>query len=226
MKKHVKISASLMCDSFRHLEKSLHEMEEAGIDLIHVDVMDGTFVPNFTLGPDIIRAVKEMTSIPIDVHLMSLTPERHLDSFLSCGIEYFSIHAETCYPLTRSIQYIHDAGVKAGIALSPATSATTLDQILTITDFVMLMTVEPGYSGQKLVPFALDKIAVVKEMVVRQNPHCEIMADGNVSFEIAPQMVLAGADILVAGTSSVFKSGMTITEGTDKLRKAICSNRG
>jgi ribulose-phosphate 3-epimerase len=215
-----------MCDSFRHLEKSLHEMEEAGIDLIHVDVMDGTFVPNFTLGPDIIRAVKGMTTIPIDVHLMSLTPERHLDTFLSCGIDYFSIHAETCYPLTRSIQLIHDAGAKAGVALSPATSATMLDHLLPVTDFVMLMTVEPGYSGQKLVPFALDKISIVKEMVVRQNPHCEIMVDGNVSFEYAPQMVAAGADILVAGSSSVFKDGLTITQGTEKLRKAICSNRG
>jgi ribulose-phosphate 3-epimerase len=215
-----------MCDSFRHLEKSLHEMEESGIDLIHVDVMDGTFVPNFTLGPDIIRAVKEMTKIPIDVHLMSLTPERHLDTFLSCGIDYFSIHAETCYPLTRSIQIIHDAGAKAGVALSPATSATMLDHLLPVTDFIMLMTVEPGYSGQKLVPFALDKISIVKEMVVRQNPHCEIMVDGNVSFEYAPQMVAAGADILVAGSSSVFKDGLTITQGTEKLRKAICSNRG
>lgn len=201
-------------------------MEEAGIDLIHVDVMDGTFVPNFTLGPDIIRAVKGMTTIPIDVHLMSLTPERHLDTFLSCGIDYFSIHAETCYPLTRSIQLIHDAGAKAGVALSPATSATMLDHLLPVTDFVMLMTVEPGYSGQKLVPFALDKISIVKEMVVRQNPHCEIMVDGNVSFEYAPQMVAAGADILVAGSSSVFKDGLTITQGTEKLRKAICSNRG
>jgi ribulose-phosphate 3-epimerase len=226
MIKRIKISASLMCDSFRHLEKSLHEMEEAGIDLIHVDVMDGTFVPNFTLGPDIIRAVKGMTTIPIDVHLMSLTPERHLDTFLSCGIDYFSIHAETCYPLTRSIQLIHDAGAKAGVALSPATSATMLDHLLPVTDFVMLMTVEPGYSGQKLVPFALDKISIVKEMVVRQNPHCEIMVDGNVSFEYAPQMVAAGADILVAGSSSVFKDGLTITQGTEKLRKAICSNRG
>jgi ribulose-phosphate 3-epimerase len=226
MIKRIKISASLMCDSFRHLEKSLHEMEESGIDLIHVDVMDGTFVPNFTLGPDIIRAVKEMTKIPIDVHLMSLTPERHLDTFLSCGIDYFSIHAETCYPLTRSIQIIHDAGAKAGVALSPATSATMLDHLLPVTDFIMLMTVEPGYSGQKLVPFALDKISIVKEMVVRQNPHCEIMVDGNVSFEYAPQMVAAGADILVAGSSSVFKDGLTITQGTEKLRKAICSNRG
>jgi ribulose-phosphate 3-epimerase len=170
--------------------------------------------------------VKEMTKIPIDVHLMSLTPERHLDTFLSCGIDYFSIHAETCYPLTRSIQIIHDAGAKAGVALSPATSATMLDHLLPVTDFIMLMTVEPGYSGQKLVPFALDKISIVKEMVVRQNPHCEIMVDGNVSFEYAPQMVAAGADILVAGSSSVFKDGLTITQGTEKLRKAICSNRG
>jgi len=109
-RKNIRIAASLMCDSFTHLEANLREMEEAGVDLIHVDVMDGTFVPNFTLGPAIIHAVKKMTSLPIDVHLMAVTPERHLDTFLSCGIQYFSIHQEACLPLTRSIQYIKDAG--------------------------------------------------------------------------------------------------------------------
>ena len=221
MRRHIKISASLMCDSFRHLEASLKAMEEGGVDLIHIDVMDGTFVPNFTLGPDITRAVKEMTSIPIDVHLMSVTPERHLDTFLACGITYFPIHQETCWPLTRSIMRIKEAGVKAGVALSPATPISTLAHILPLLDFAMLMTVEPGYAGQKLVPFALEKIAAMRAMADRLHPTLEIEADGNVSFEYAPQMVTSGADILVAGSSSVFKRGMKIQEGTRTLRE-VC----
>ena len=223
MTRRVKIAASLMCDAFRHLEASLREMEEGGVDLIHVDVMDGAFVPNFTLGPDITRAVKGMTSIPIDVHLMSVSPERHLDTFLACGLEYFSIHQETCWPLTRSIMRIKEAGVKAGVALSPATPVSTLEQLLPELDFVLLMTVEPGYAGQKLLPFAFQKIAAMRAMADRLNPALEIEADGNVSFEYAPKMVDAGADMLVAGSSSVFKKGLTVQQGARQLRQ-VCES--
>ena len=219
----MKISASLMCDSFRHLEASLKEMESAGVDLVHVDVMDGTFVPNFTLGPNIIEAVKGMTSIPVDVHLMSVTPEKHLDTFisrLSPGTDYFSIHQEACWPLTRSVLRIKESGVKAGVALNPATSVSTLEHILPLLDFVLLMTVEPGFSGQKLVPYAIDKIASMKKLVAKVHPGVEIEVDGNVSFEHAPKMVKNGANILVGGSSSVFKKGLSIREGCAQLRKA------
>jgi ribulose-phosphate 3-epimerase len=219
----VKISASLMCDSFRHLEASLKEMESAGVDLVHVDVMDGTFVPNFTLGPNIIKAVKGMTAIPVDVHLMSVTPEKHLDTFireLSPKTDYFSIHQEACWPLTRSILHTKESGVKAGVALNPATSVSTLEHILPLLDFVLLMTVEPGFAGQKLVPYAFEKIAAMKKLVAKVHPGVEIEVDGNVSFEHAAKMVRNGANILVGGSSSVFKKGLSIRKGCAQLRKA------
>jgi len=216
----IKIAASLMCDSFRHLEKSLNEMEQIGVDLVHVDVMDGLFVPNFTLGPDFIRAVKQMTSIPVDVHLMAMMPERHLDTFLSCGVGYFSVHQEACYALTRTVLQIKEAGVKAGVALSPSTPVACLEHLLPMIDFVLLMTVEPGYAGQALVPCAFEKIAALRAMACRLNPSLAIEVDGNVSFEHAPRMVATGAEILVAGTSSLFTQGMTIAEGYRKLIEA------
>jgi len=218
--RRIKVSASLMCDSFRHLEVSLKEMERCGVDLIHVDIMDGTFVPNFTLGPDIIRAVRQMTTIPIDLHLMSVTPERHLETFLSCGLEHFSIHQEACWPLFRSILRIKEAGVKAGVALNPATPVASLEHLLPLLDFVLLMTVEPGYAGQKLVSFAFEKIGAMRALAGKLKPTLEIEVDGNVSFEHAPRMVAQGADILVAGTSSLFKPGLTIEQAYAKLLAA------
>jgi ribulose-phosphate 3-epimerase len=219
----MKISASIMCDSFRHLETSLMEMEAAGVDLIHIDVMDGTFVPNFTLGPDFVRAIKEMTRIPVDVHLMSVTPEKHLDTFLrlmTSETDYFSIHQESCWPLTRSLLTIKSAGVKAGVALNPSTSVNTLEHILPIMDFAALMTVEPGFAGQTLVPYAFEKIHAMRKLADTIKSELEIEVDGNVSFEFAPRMVANGANILVGGTSSVFKPGMSIREACDKLRIA------
>ncbi len=217
----VKIAASLMCDSFRHLEQSLREMREAGVDLIHVDIMDGSFVPNFTLGPDVVRAVKDMSSLPIDVHLMAVNPERHLDTFLKHlvpGRDYFSIHQEACVPLTRSVLEIRESGVKAGVALNPSTPVSTLEHILPIVDFVCLMTVEPGFAGQTLVPYAFEKIEAMKSLAASCNPLVEIEADGNVSFEHAPKMVERGVNMLVGGSSSVFRRGGTLQENCSRLR--------
>jgi ribulose-phosphate 3-epimerase len=221
-----KIAASLMCDSFRHLEQSLKEMETAGIDLIHVDVMDGTFVPNFTLGPDIVRAVREMSTLPIDVHLMAMNPERHLDTFLAHlvpGRDYFSIHQEACYPLTRSIMRIKESGVKAGVALNPSTSVSVLEHIIGTLDFVLLMTVEPGFAGQELVPYAFEKIRAAKSLADRYNPLLEIEADGNVSFEHAPKMVECGVNLLVGGTSSVFGRGAGLRDNCSRLKELLDS---
>ncbi len=217
----VKLSASLMCVSFRHLEATLKEMADSGIDMVHVDVMDGTFVPNFTLGPDVIRGVKEMSSLPIDVHLMSVTPERHLSTFLDCDIDYFSLHHETCLPISRSILQIKGHGVKAGVALSPATPILALEHILPVLDFVVLMMVEPGYAGQELLPFAFDKIAGMKAMAQRLNPGIEIEVDGNVSLEYAPRMIAAGATTLVVGSSAVFRKDLTIAAACKRLRSTL-----
>lgn len=221
-----KVSASLMCAPLLTLGAAVEEIESAGIDMIHVDVMDGSFVPNFTLGPDVIRALRRSTSLPVDVHLMAVSPERHLDTFLDCGIQYFSFHYEACRPLVRSLEYIKQAGVHASVAINPATPVNTLECVLPLLDFVLLMTVEPGYAGQPLVPFAFEKIADLKNLITRLNVNVEIEVDGNVSFEHAPAMVAAGADILVGGSSSIFQPGMTITEGYNRLICACAASKG
>ncbi len=222
--RRLKISASIMCDPFRNLESSLVEMADASIDLVHVDIMDGTFVPNFTLGPDFIRAIKGMSAIPVDVHLMAITPEKHLDTFvgiLEAEKDYLSIHQEACLPLARSVLRIKDAGIKAGVALNPATSVGMLESILPIADFVVLMMVEPGFAGQSIVPAAMDKIPAMRRMSGELRPDLEIEVDGNVSFENAREMAEHGADMLVAGTSSIFRPGMGIAEGTRQLKELL-----
>lgn len=213
------VSASLMCSDFRYLEEELKDMEDSGVDYIHFDIMDGLFVPNYTLGPCLIEAVKNMCSLPIDAHLMIEKPERHVELFADCGCDLISIHQETCVHLHRTIEEIKKQGIKAGVALNPATSLTTLEDILPELDFVLIMTVEPGFARQKLVPYTIEKIARFKKMMENRGLQIPIEVDGNVSFENAPKMVSAGASILVAGTSSIYSKESDIASGVQRLKQ-------
>lgn len=212
------VSASLMCSDFRCLERELKEMEKCGVDYIHFDIMDGFFVPNYTLGSGLIRAVKNMCNLPIDVHLMIEKPERYIELFADCGCDLISIHQEACVPLHRTIEKIKELGIKAGIALSPATSLTNLEEIMSELDFVLIMTVEPGFAGQKMIPYTLEKIAKLKKMIDNRGLETLIEVDGNVSFENAPKMVKAGASILVAGSSSIYSKESDIASGVQRLK--------
>lgn len=217
-----KISPSIMCAPFFELSKCIKEFEDNGIDLIHVDIMDGDFVQNYTLGTDFIKALKSATSIPLDIHLMINNPESKLDWFEFGENDYVSIHYESTPHLHKAITTIKSKGAKAMVAINPATPINVLESVLDDIDGVLIMTVNPGFAGQKLVASTLRKIKNLREYLDENGyEHIEIEVDGNVSFENAKFMNEAGANIFVAGTSSVFSKNALVSENVDKLRKII-----
>ncbi len=218
-----KIAPSMMCANFRNLEEDIRAMERAGCEYLHFDIMDGQFVPNFTLGPDFMRVVREMTAIPFDIHLMVMRPEEHLHRFGILPGDYVSFHTEACFHVQRTLETIRSQyGAKAMLAMNPATPLSVLDYCLDSLDAVLLMTVNPGYAGQKFIPATLGKIAQLRDRLQQEGfSDVEIEVDGNVSFENALKMHDAGADIYVGGSSSVFLKGATIEERTMQLRACI-----
>ena len=216
------ISPSIMCADFFELEKTVRAFEETGIEYIHVDVMDGAFVPNFTLGTDFIKKLKANTTIPLDIHLMIEGPEQKLDWFEFGEGDYVSIHAEATKHLQRALAAIRARGAKPMVAINPTTPLSAIEEVLPDIDAVLVMTVNPGFAGQKLIPATLNKIRRLREMLdARGYGDVEIEVDGNVSIENAKLMRAAGADIFVAGTSSVFVKEQALKTGIQNLRAAI-----
>ncbi|MFC5402060.1 ribulose-phosphate 3-epimerase [Cohnella soli] len=217
-----KISPSMMCVDFRRLEESVRALERAGVEYLHFDIMDGHFVPNFTLGPDFIRSVREMTDIPFDYHLMVERPEMLLPVFDIREGDIVSVHQEASVHLQRTLQQIRELGAKPSVALNPATPIYAIDEVMDDIDLVLVMTVNPGFAGQKLVPSTIRKISGLKERLLAGGyADVEIEVDGNVSWENAVKMRQAGADIFVAGTSSVFRKGEDIEPLITKFRTCI-----
>lgn len=215
-----KISPSIMCVDFFELDKCIKDFEKNGIDLIHVDIMDGSFVPNFTLGTDFVKAIKSRTNIPVDIHLMIENPESKLDWFEFGENDYVSVHYESTKHLYKVVSEIKNKGAKAMLAINPGTPINVLEGILDDIDAVLVMTVNPGFAGQKLVKSTLKKIKNLREYLDKNGyEHIEIEVDGNVSFENAKLMSEAGANIFVAGTSSIFSKDFTITTGIKRLKK-------
>ena len=211
-----------MCADLLHLEKSIKALEKSGIEYLHIDVMDGHFVPNFMLGTDFCRILKSVSHIPLDIHLMIDHPEDKLTWFPFCEGDYVSVHVESTNHPQRVLAAIRDRGAKPMIALNPATPIESVKWILPDIDGVLLMTVNPGYAGQKLLPNMIEKIAKMREYLDENGyENVEIEVDGNVSFENAAKMSKAGANIFVAGSSSVFKDGLTLDESVIMLRNAI-----
>jgi ribulose-phosphate 3-epimerase len=217
----VKISTSIMCADFLHLGEAVKELEAAGADYLHFDIMDGHFVPNFTMGPDILKSIRGETDIPFDTHLMVYEPERYIETFIQAGGDLVVIHVEACRHLHRTINLIKENGARAGVAVNPATPLSTLDYLLDEVYMVLVMAVDPGFAGQSMIPSAIGKIGQLKQKITQSGLDVKIQVDGNVSFQNAPRMVLAGADILVAGSSSVFRKDMTISQGMEALRRCI-----
>lgn len=202
------VSPSMMCADALNLGADAVALEKAGVQYFHYDVMDGDFVPNFMLGPDVIKAVRKVSSVPADIHLMVKNPERHLHLFDLREGDIVAVHQESTIHLQRTLAAIRQAGAKAAVALNPATPLCTLEDVLSDLDMVVIMTVNPGFAGQKLVPQTLAKITRLRKMLDENG--CEqvrIEVDGNVSFENAVKMRAAGADLFVAGTSAVFREG-------------------
>lgn len=217
-----KISPSIMCAPFFELDKCVKEFENNGIELIHVDIMDGDFVPNYTLGTDFVKALKNQTKIPLDIHLMINNPESKLDWFEFGNEDYVAVHYESTPHLHKAIAAIKAKGAKAMVAINPATPISVLECVLDDIDAVLVMTVNPGFAGQKLVASTLKKVKALREYL-NENGYedIEIEVDGNVSFENAKLMNDAGANIFVVGTSSVFQKDASLSENIAKFRKII-----
>ena len=220
-----KISPSVMCVDFFALEEAIANFEKCGIELIHVDVMDGAFVPNFTLGTDFIKALKKRTSIPLDIHLMINDPEAKLDWFEFGEGDYVGVHVESTKHLHKALAAIKARGAKAMAVLNPATPISAIECVLDDIDAVLVMTVNPGFAGQKMIPSTLKKIRALRDYLDENGySGVEIEVDGNVSFENARLMNEAGANIFVAGTSSIFAKDGSVFENTEKLRNIIKAN--
>jgi len=216
--RNVLIAPSLLSADFSRLADQVRELEDGGADWIHLDVMDGRFVPNISFGPMIVKAVRALTRLPLDVHLMIVEPERYLAAFHAAGADRITVHAETCPHLHRTVQSIRDLGASPGVTINPATSLQAVAGILPLADLLLIMSVNPGFGGQKFIGESLRKISDASEMIRSTGRDIRLQVDGGVDASNAGDIVRAGADVLVAG-HSVF-SGGDIRAGIARLRKA------
>jgi ribulose-phosphate 3-epimerase len=200
MKKHL-VAPSVLAADFTKLASELDLINRSNADWLHVDIMDGRFVPNISFGMFVVEAIKKLSTKPLDVHLMIVEPEKYIESFRKAGAEVITVHYEACPHLHRTIQQIHDTGAKAGVALNPHTPVSVLEDVLEMTDLVCLMSVNPGFGGQKFIYQTLPKIQKLKEMITNINAATLIEIDGGVGLQNAEAILQAGADVLVAGNS-------------------------
>jgi len=223
MNKHI-LAPSILSADFTRLAEEIAACESAGADWIHVDVMDGHFVPNITMGPFIVEACKRVTKLPLDVHLMIEKPERHLEAFAKAGASGLTVHVETCPHLHRTLQHIKSLGCKAGVALNPGTPSAAIEAVLTEADLVLVMSVNPGYSGQQFIPESIAKVRDIRKKLDVLKSSAWIEVDGGIDVETLPKMKKAGATVFVAG-NAVFKHPKGTKAGIKSLRSVIASDR-
>lgn len=214
----IKIAASILAANFANLAADIQAAEAGGADYIHVDVMDGHFVPNITVGPPVVAAVRRVTTLPLDVHLMIEAPERYLEDFARAGANILTVHVETCPHLHRTVQQIRELGVRPGVTLNPATPLESVREILPYVEQVLVMTVNPGFGGQQYIPTMTDKVARLAAMIKAAGLNVDIEVDGGIDGETAPAVVAAGATVLVAGTA-VFQHPDGVAAGIAALRR-------
>jgi ribulose-phosphate 3-epimerase len=201
-----KICPSILSADFSKLSSEIKEIESAGADIIHCDIMDGHFVPNITFGPDIISKVNEITQLPLDVHLMIENPDKYIESFRKAGADYISVHYENNNHLNRIVEKIKSLGAKAGVVINPATNVSLLEDIAEYADFILVMSVNPGFGGQKFISNSIGKIKKLKDIIAKRNKKCLIEVDGGISLDNIKLVSDAGADMFVCG-ASVFRAG-------------------
>lgn len=215
----VKLFPSILSADFRCLGQQIAAVEQAGADGIHVDVMDGRFVPNITIGPLIVEAARQSTSLPLDVHLMIVEPDRYLGDFARAGADMLSVHQEACPHLHRTIQQIKQLGKKAGVVLNPSTSLATVEDVLDDLDFILIMSVNPGFGGQSFIEASVEKVRRLRRLIEERGARTEIEIDGGIDAKTAPRVVAAGATMLVAG-SAVFRAPGGAGAGVKQLRES------
>ncbi|HEY3426401.1 MAG TPA: ribulose-phosphate 3-epimerase [Negativicutes bacterium] len=197
----IKIAPSILSANFAMLADDIHKVENAGADLLHIDIMDGHFVPNLTFGPPVVAAIRPITTLPFDVHLMVTNPQDLIEPFIQAGADILTIHVETAPHLHRLLQTIKEQGVKVGVSLNPSTPLSTVEEVLSDIDMVLLMSVNPGFGGQKFIPSILDKITRLKNIITTRNLTVDIQVDGGINVVTAKQVITAGANVLVAGSA-------------------------
>jgi len=202
---NIKISPSILSANFARLGEEIKSVEVAGADFIHIDVMDGRFVPNLTVGPLIVEAARSVTTLPLDVHLMIVEPDDLIPEFIKAGASIVTVHIEACPHIHRTVQRIKQLGAKAGVSLNPATPLGTIEEILEEIDLLLIMSVNPGFGGQTFIPKTLDKIRMARKMITASNLNTDLEVDGGIKAENVKQVVSAGANVLVAG-SAIFQS--------------------
>lgn len=215
----VKIAPSILAADFARLGGEVKRAEEAGADIIHIDVMDGHFVPNITIGPAVVSCLKKATSLPLDVHLMIEEPDRFIDAFSQAGASFITVHVETGYHLEMTLNFIREKGCKVGIALNPATPVEDIKLVIEEVDLVLVMSVNPGFGGQEFIPFSMPKISKIKKMAEEQGRDIDIEVDGGLTLDNIQDVVKAGATILVMGTT-IFKA-KSINETMSEIKKKV-----
>ena len=218
----IKLAPSILSADFARLGEQVAEATRAGADYIHIDVMDGHFVPNITIGAPIVASIRLWTSLPLDVHLMIEHPERHISDFAASGADIITVHVEACTHLHRTIESIKQMGKKAGVALNPATSLNSIEEILPYVDLTLIMSVNPGFGGQSFIPETLSKITRLRKMLDEGKFNAELEVDGGITIDNAVSIVKAGANVLVVG-NSVFKAKEGIIQSLQRLRRAVLS---
>lgn len=220
----IKLAPSILSADFARLGEQVKEAEAAGADYIHVDVMDGHFVPNLTMGPVVVAAIRPITRLPLDVHLMIETPEKYLGDFADAGADIITVHQEACTHLHRIVEQIKGLNKRAGVAINPATPIGTLEEILPFIDLVLVMTVNPGFGGQSFVETMPQKIAATRKMIDARGLKVELEVDGGIHPQTAPRAVSAGARVLVAG-SAIFNEHESVAQAIKNLRDSITKNQ-
>lgn len=213
------IAPSILSADFGRLADEVKLAEQAGADLIHIDVMDGVYVPNITVGPLIVEVVRKATTLPLDVHLMIINPERYISDFIKAGADIVTVHVEASVHLHRTISLIKEMGIKAGVSLNPATPLNAVEEILTEIDLLLIMSVNPGFGGQSFIPGSIDKINRAKKMILSRGASAMVEVDGGIKLENAKEVASAGADILVMG--SAFFAQSDYKEFMKKLRATL-----
>ena len=198
---NIRIAPSILSANFAALGEEIRKVEEAGAHLIHVDVMDGHFVPNISLGPPVVKSIRKTTKLPLDVHLMITDPDKYIPAFVEAGANTLTVHAEATVHLDRTLNFIRSRNVGAGVSINPATPLQAVEHALGLADMLLLMTVNPGFEGQKFIPYTVEKIRQARQVIENRKYRCVIEVDGGIDTETLPEVIRAGAEVIVAGSA-------------------------